>query len=322
MLILNEKTLVETVDFDELIEKIEQTMLFADEGNFAMPLRSNISLNGSDSLMLMPCVTPEAWGCKLLTLRPGNPQKGLPFINGAVMLFDAKTGEPKALLEGKMVTALRTGAVGGAGIKNTARADIRSLGLVGTGAQGYWQAQFGCAARKGVKEVWIYDAITEKLPAFAKQLQAVLPGVEVKIAASAVELLEKTEAMMTATPSKSPLFPDDEKLLAGHAFSGIGSYMPDMREFPDGLFKLTGGDVYVDTPHALDETGDLITPLENGALRRGDIHTLAELIGGKRKKESETTFFKSVGMALFDIAAADYLCEKAARKGLGQNVEF
>ncbi len=62
MLVLNEKTLVETVDFDELIEKIEQTMLFADEGDFAMPLRSNISLNGSDSLMLMPCVPPEAWG--------------------------------------------------------------------------------------------------------------------------------------------------------------------------------------------------------------------------------------------------------------------
>ena len=322
MLVLNEKTLVETVDFDELIEKIEQTMLFADEGDFAMPLRSNISLNGSDSLMLMPCVIPEAWGCKLLTLRPGNPRRGLPFINGAVMLFDANTGDPKALLEGKMVTALRTGAVGGAGIKNTARADISSLGLVGTGVQGFWQARFGCAARKSVKEVWIYDALTEKLPAFAEKLRASLPGAEVRIAASAAELLEKTEAVMTATPSKTPLFPDDEKLLAGHAFSGIGSYLPDMREYPDGLFRLTGGDVYVDTPHALDETGDLITPLENGALKRENIHTLAELIGCKRKKESETTLFKSVGMALFDIAAADYLCEKAAKMGLGQKVEF
>ncbi len=322
MLVLNEKTLVEAVDFDELIERIEQTMLFADEGDFAMPLRSNISLNGSDSLMLMPCVTPEAWGCKLLTLRPDNPRRGLPFINGAVMLFDADAGEPKALLEGKMVTALRTGAVGGAGIKNTAPADIRSLGLVGTGVQGFWQARFGCAARKGVKELWIYDAMTEKLPAFAERLRETLPGVEVRIAASAAELLEKTEAVMTATPSKTPLFPDDEKLLAGHAFSGIGSYLPDMREYPDGLFRLTGGDVYVDTPHALDETGDLLTPLKNGALKRENIHTLAELIGGKRKKERETTLFKSVGMALFDIAAADYLCEKAAQMGLGQKVEF
>lgn len=322
MLVLNEKTLVETVDLEELIGRMEQTMLFADEGNFAMPLRSSVSLNGGDSLMLMPCVTPDAWGCKLLTLRPGNPQKGLPFINGAVMLFDANTGDPKALLEGKMVTALRTGAVGGAGIKNTARADIGSLGLVGTGAQGFWQAQFGCAARKGVKEVWIYDALTEKLAPFAEKLRAALPGVTVKIAASAAELLEKTEVVMTATPSRSPLFPDDEKLLAGHAFTGIGSYLPEMREYPDALFRLTGGDVYVDTPHALDETGDLITPLENGALRRENIHTLAELIGGKRKTESDTTFFKSVGMALFDIAAADYLCEKAAQKGLGQKVEF
>ena len=322
MLILGEKALIAAALKDELINVIEGAMLTAEGGEFAMPLRTSVSINNSDVLMLMPCVTRGAWGCKLLTLRPGNPEKGLPFINGAVAMFDAQTGAPTALLEGKTVTALRTGAVGGAGIKNTAPQDVTSLGLIGAGTQGYWQAQFGCAARKGIKEVWIYDALTDKLPGFAERLGAAIPQATVKIAKSAIEVLENTQAIMTATTAKSPLFPNDEKLLAGHAFSGIGSYLPDMREYPDALYKVTCGDVYIDTPHALEETGDLITPLANGALKRENIHTLAELIGGKRKKESTTTLFKSVGMALFDVVAAAYLCEAASRKGLGQNVDF
>ena len=149
MLFLNEKALIESVDLAELIKRMEKTMVFAEEGRFAMPLRSNIFLDSDDSLMLMPCVTPKIWGCKLLTLRPSNPPKGRPFINGMVALFDAETGEAKAVLEGKTVTALRTGAVGGAGIKNTAAKNISALGLVGTGVQGFWQARYGCADAAG-----------------------------------------------------------------------------------------------------------------------------------------------------------------------------
>lgn len=322
MIILNEEALVKTVDFDELIACMEETMAFAENGRFEMPLRSNLTINGSDSLMLMPCVTPDVWSCKLLTLRPDNPKSGLPFLNGAVMLFDANTGEAKALLEGKMVTALRTGAVAGAGVRNTAKADAVSLGLIGTGVQGYWQAQYGCAARKSVKEVWIYDSFKDKLPEFAKRLQSALPQVEVKIAADAVQLLEKTEIVMTATPSKTPLFPNDASLLRGHNFSAIGSYLPEMHEYPEAIFEATGGEVFVDTMHALDETGDLISPMESGALKRENIHPLADIITGRAKAGSGATFYKSVGMALFDAAAADYLCKKASEKGLGAEIRF
>ncbi len=323
MLFLNEKTLIESVNLAELIKRIERAMIFAENEKFAMPLRSNVFLDSDDSLMLMPCLTSNVWGCKLLTLRPSNPPKGMPFINGMVVLFDANTGEAKAVLEGKTVTALRTGAVGGAGIKNTAKPEITSLGLVGTGVQGFWQARYGCAARESVKEVWICDAFKDKLSDFADRLQSVLPNVTVKIAKDNKELLENTEAVMTATNTKTPLFPEDEGILRGHAFSGIGSYLPDMKEYPDTIFKLAGGHVYVDTMHALEETGDLITPIENGSLKKENIHTLAERIEGKCcTAQPETSFFKSVGMALFDIAAAEYLCEAARAKGLGAELEF
>ncbi|MEA4873429.1 MAG: ornithine cyclodeaminase family protein [Synergistaceae bacterium] len=322
MLLLSQESIIKTVNLDEMISVIENAMLFADGGNFEMPLRISVSLNEKDSLMLMPCITPDAWGCKLLTLRSDNPIKGLPFIDGAVILFDETTGKPKALLEGKTVTAIRTGAIGGAGIKNTAPDDITSLGLVGAGAQGYWQAQYGCVAKKNIKEVWVYDSFMENLSSFKERLQAVLPDKSINIANNTSELLANTQAVMTATPSKQPVFPNDARLLADHAFSGIGSYTPEMREYPDTLFELVGSGVYIDTPHALKETGDLITPMKNGLLKQENIHTLSELISGKSKKTSSTTFFKSVGMALFDLVCADYLCGKAKGKGIGVVVDF
>lgn len=324
MLILSEKAMVSSVDLVAMMDKIEKAMVFAGNGEFAMPLRTNVEFGkDKDSLMLMPCLTADTWGCKLLTLRPSNPPKGLPFINGAVMLFNSNTGTPEALLEGKTVTALRTGAVGGVGIRNTAKPDIRSLGLVGAGMQGYWQARYGCAARNTVKEVWVYDAFSNKLPEFVDRLQSVLPGINVKIAKDPVELLEKTQAVMTATTTKTPLFPEDEELLRGHAFSGIGSYLPDMKEFPDALFKVTGSHVYVDTLHALEETGDIIHPLKSGVLKRENIHTYADRISGKCGKEwPETSLCKSVGMALFDVVAAELLCTLAKESGQGVEIEF
>ena len=96
-----------------------------------------------------------------------------------------------------------------------------------------------------------------------------------------------------------------------------------MKEYPDAIFPLAGEHVYVDTLHAIEETGDLITPIANGSLKRENIHTLAERIEGKcSASQPETSFFKSVGMALFDVAAAEYLCEAAAASGKGVELDF
>ena len=324
MLLLNEESIVRSVELNAMMDEIEKALVYAEHEEFAMPLRSNTVFGpDKDSLMLMPCLTAYTWGCKLLTLRPKNPERKMPFINGSVVLFDAQTGETTAFLEGKTVTAVRTGAVGGVGIRNTAKPDIKSLGLIGAGTQGYWQARYGCAARESVKELWIYDIFCEKLPEFAKKLEAVIPNVNIRIAKNAAELLENTQAVMTATTTKEPLFPDSAELLRGHAFSGIGSYLPDMREYPDALFSVTGDNVYIDTPHALDETGDLITPLANGVLKKEQIHTYAERIENKKDNDwPETSLCKSVGMALFDVAASNLLVRLAKEKGEGTDIPF
>lgn len=313
MLYLDPKALLAAATLPELMDRMEQALLAEEEGKAILPLRTSV-FQGEDTLMLMPCLEERTWGLKILTLKPGNPAQGRPYIDGLVVLFDGGTGAPSALMDGKLLTSLRTGAIGGLGIRHLSKPDTRSLGLVGAGVQGFWQARFGCAARD-IREVWVLDAFPEKLPPFLDRLGQALPGVQVRAARSAEELLERTEAVMSATNASVPLYPEDPERLRGHCFVAIGSYRPDMHEVPDALFGLLDR-VYVDTLHALEETGDLTGPLERGILRREDVRPLADLLREPRPAP-ETGFYKSVGGALFDLYAADLLAQTARAKGLG-----
>ena len=149
-----------------------------------------------------------------------------------------------------------------------------------------------------------------------------IPDVNVHQAARVEDLLEETQVVITATTSSEPVLPDEEELLAGRHFVGIGSYKPDVREFPQALFDLLKN-VYIDTEHALEESGDIIVPLRNGWLRQDQIMTLGRFLIDNESESQvrrETTFFKSVGMALFDVCASTLIYEKAIAKGLGQKI--
>ena len=123
--------------------------------------------------------------------------------------------------------------------------------------------------------------------------------------------------MITATNSETPVLPNDAKLLKGKHFVGIGSYKPNMREFPQALFPLLK-EVYTDTEHAFRECGDLATPIAEAWLQLVQVKRLGRVIEGKsRIAAADTTFYKSVGMALFDVVVAEEIYRKACEKGLG-----
>ncbi|HSL93016.1 MAG TPA: ornithine cyclodeaminase family protein, partial [Bacillota bacterium] len=122
-----------------------------------------------------------------------------------------------------------------------------------------------------------------------------------------------------ATPSTVPVLPDDEALLRGKHFVAIGSYKYEMRELPQALFRVLDR-VYVDTELALEESGDLIVPMENGWLRRDDIIPFGKMIDELRtasRSHVATTLFKSVGMGLFDLLVAEEIYNAARKKGVG-----
>lgn len=166
-----------------------------------------------------------------------------------------------------------------------------------------------------------------------EKLADALPGVRLHQAPSPEALLEAADIVITATTSNEPVLPNEPSLYRGKHFVGIGSFRPQMREFPAALFKEVDR-VFVDTEHALEETGDLITPLAEGWLERSRIQTLGHYLLSRQEKsnssgdydqakiKSMTTFFKSVGMALFDLMVGQLIYEKAVEKGLGQTIRL
>lgn len=320
MICLTEKGILEAASPAELLDVIEASLETYERREFHMPQRLHVEYEGN-TLLLMPCFTKDCFGTKVVSLFPRNPERGIPVLNGIMVLNNAETGVPLALFDGAALTGARTAAVGAVSIRHLAPKDAQSVGIVGAGVQGFYQAWFACAARD-VTDVFIYDLDAEKTAALIGNLQGVIPGVNLHQAACVEDLLHQTHVVITATTSSEPVLPEREKLLAGKHFVGIGSYKPDVRELPRALFDLVKV-VYIDTDHALEESGDLMIPLENHWIKKEQVVTLGRLLAEKKAKDQvrhETTLFKSVGMALFDVCAAKLIYERAVQKGLGQEI--
>lgn len=321
MLCLSEKDLLKAACRSELVNVVEESLRVYEEQRFYMPDRMHIDFQGN-TLLLMPCFASGNMGTKLVTLFPGNPEKNLPVLNGLVILNDGGTGVPLAVLNGAALTALRTGAVGAAGVNQTAPQSASSLGVVGAGVQGFSQALSACTQRD-FANIWLYDVIPGKAKELKKDLNSELPGKNIQIAESPRQLVENTGVIITATPSTEPVVPDDPDLIKGKRFIGIGSYKPDMREFPRSLFTQIK-QLYIDTDFAKEESGDIIIPLKKKWIKPEQILTLGKRVSGEipAPEPGETTLFKSVGMALFDLTVSAFLFHKAKEKGLGQEVNL
>lgn len=322
MLCLNETEISQAAEFEEITAAVESALILYEKREFKMPMRMHADYRGN-TLLLMPCFTENRFATKLVSLFPGNVEKNLPVLMGTMILNDGKTGEPLALLNGAKLTALRTGAVGGVGVRYLTSPDVQSLGIVGAGVQGLHQALFACRERP-ISRVFVFDQLPEKAYSLVQKLVNLLPGVSIYQAGSGEDLLTECELIITATNATEPVIPDNKELLRGKHFIGIGSYKPDMREFPESLFKLLD-EIVVDTEHAVEESGDLIDPLKNNWLKKEQVLTLGKSIMSKKKIKpgsGATTLFKSVGMALFDLMVADLIYQKALRKGLGTRIEL
>jgi len=320
MIYLTEEDILQAVSFNDLLDAIEASMYTYEKKEFHMPQRLHID-HEENTLLLMPCFTKDCFGTKLVSLFPQNPEKNIPVLTGIMVLNDAQTGLPLALLNGPALTALRTAAVGSVSIRHLTPENTQSLGIIGAGVQGFYQAWGACSARD-LKDIYVFDLYPEKTTALVEKLSKVIPDVNLHEANCVEDLLEKSQAVITATTSFEPVLPNKEELLAGKHFVGIGSYKPTVREFPQALFNLLKT-VFIDTDTALEESGDLIVPLQNNWIKQEQIMTLGRfLIENKPKDEvkTETTLFKSVGMALFDVCASKLIYENAIQKGLGQEI--
>ncbi|KAL7714096.1 Ornithine cyclodeaminase [Entamoeba marina] len=324
LLFLNKKDMFALVNPNDIMDCIEECLTLYKSGKFCMPNRLNATYLNK-TVVDMPAFTPECMGTKLLTVFPENIDLKLPSIHGLMIINDFKTGKPLAVMDGSCLTAIRTGAVGGVGVRHLAKKDVTKLGVVGCGVQGYYQTFYSCFARE-IKEIYLYNYPVIDLSDFISRLKADLKKygiereIEFHVCSSGDEVVEKSEVVIAATTSKQPLFQNRKELFADKCFIGIGSYQPVMREFPDGLFENDIG-VYVEMEYAMEETGDLIDPIASGKLKKENVKLFAEVIE-KGAEPHQTLFFKSVGMALYDVVVGNKLYNEGISKKLGQMVDF
>lgn len=316
MIFLDKEQIESLIDVNLMMDEIEKAYRIFGEGNYFMPPRPVIE-HENKTLIYMPCYTPEVIGTKMLTMFPENAKLGLPSIDGLVILNDAKTGAPLAVLDGQAVTAWRTGAVGGVAIRHLSDQDAHTVGIIGAGVQGFYQAVYACAARK-IHTVYFYNHSDRDLSDYFERLKKVIahPGIKVVQCKSAEELARLSDIICTATPSEIPVLPDDRELLKGKCIIAIGSYTPKMREIPDAVWDVVKK-VYIELSYACEESGDLSQPLEKGRLTKDRVVLMSDYLASGEREESgngKTTYFKSVGMGLFDVCVAQKILEIAKER--------
>jgi alanine dehydrogenase len=322
VLAISEGDVSKLVAMSDAVAVIEEAFRHYGRGETMMPPRMRIEVPRLQGVLrIMSAAMPGlgALGLKTLT---GVPGRRMPeHVYMAVMLFDPEDGHLTCIMSASRLTQLRTGAAGGVAAKFLARAD-RSVNaaVIGIGVQGRAQLE-ALACVKRIETVNVFDAEKTAAEKFADQARE---GFNVNVAASADEAVRKSDLIIVATTSISPVF-KASSVMAGAHINAIGSNAPNRQEIDPSL--LTRATVVVDSrEQVLLEAGDLIQPIKNGQYSPDKIHAeLSEVILGRkvgRKDNSEITLFKSVGIAVQDVALASWIYNEAVKRRVGQEVKF
>ena len=324
--VLNAEEMSRALDMAELIEGMKLAYRRLSAGQAEMPLRSRIMLPKQEGVLLtMPAALPGEGklAVKMVSVFGKNPERLLPLIHALVMVFDAETGAPEALMDGEVLTAKRTGAGTGAATDLLARGDASQVAILGSGAQARTQLEAVCSVRN-IKKARVYSLNYKHALKFVEELrgqgsipEALDPVESAKAAVSGADII------CAATTSTTPVF-NYRDLKPGAHVNGVGSFQSFMQEIDSETVK--NSLVLVDSKEsALSETGDLAVPIRERIITRDHIHAeLGEVLNGTRSGRStpeQTTFFKSCGVAVQDAVAADMALNRARELKLGRIIE-
>jgi len=309
----------------EAVEVMKRAFAQLSSGQAVVPLRTHLDVAKHGGVALfMPSYLPNAakMGIKIVTLFDGNPGRGLPRIQALIVVLDATTGSPLAVIDGTSVTAIRTGAACGAATDLLARPEAATAAIFGAGVQGRTQLEAVCAVRP-IRKARIFDPCPQSAEAFARMMGPAL-GIEVEPARSPADAVRLADVVCTATNSRTPVF-SDRDLRPGVHVNAMGSYQPSVQEIPaETVLRAL---VVVDhRPAALAEAGDLLVPMAQGLFGEDHIHAeLGEIVTGAkpgRASADAVTLFKSVGIAVQDLAAAIHVLARGEQLHLGTEIPW
>jgi ornithine cyclodeaminase/alanine dehydrogenase-like protein (mu-crystallin family) len=288
LLFLKEDRVRQNLRMPDLIPAMEKALIVFSAGKVTQPVRSVIKVDPPGGFLgLMPALTPEGLGLKAVTFYPSNAERGIPTHMATIFLVDPRTGTPLAIMDGRLITEMRTAAVSAAATKLLAAPDSKILAILGSGVQARSHVEALRLVRQ-FEEVRVWSPTKEHAKQFAEEIGGT--------AVSAEEAVRGADVVVTVTNSKTPVL-KGSWLKPGCHVNAIGACRPDWRELDD---EAMANIVFVDSREAaLKESGDLIL---SGAKIYAE---LGEALAGKVPSHAgEITIFKSLGMAVEDIAAA------------------
>jgi ornithine cyclodeaminase/alanine dehydrogenase-like protein (mu-crystallin family) len=287
-LLLDEDHVRQHLRMEELIPAMEKALIDFSAGKVTQPVRSVIKVDPPGGFYgMMPALTPEGLGQKIVTFYPPNAERGIPTHMATIFLVDPQTGAPLAVMDGTLITEMRTAAVSTAATKLLAPCDAKVLAILGSGVQARSHVE-ALRLVRNFEEIYVWSPN----PAHAQRFADEIGGK----AMSAEEAVRDADVVVTATNSKTSIL-RGAWLKPGCHINAVGACRPDWRELDD---EAMANVVFVDSREAaMKESGDII-------LSDTKIYAeLGEALAGKvPSRANKTTIFKSLGMAVEDIAAA------------------
>lgn len=313
-LYVNEDQVAQLLTMEEAIGAVEEAFRMYGEGQAVNTPRSRIRL-GHGMLHLMAAALPQrgVMGFKAYTTFRGAAR----FL---FLLYSTENGDLLALMEADKLGQMRTGATTGLATKFMARADARTLGMFGAGWQARSQLEAVCAVRP-IERVKVFSRHAERRQAFCREMSERLQ-VDVQSVTEPDDVLDGVDIIVTATTSRQPVF-DGQKLPGGVHINAIGSNSLIRREIDSETVSRCDLIVVDSRDQAKREAGDLLPVIERGRLNWEQVHELREVVVGRvpgRRRNEEITLFKSLGLALEDVALGKLVYEKAIAQRVGEEV--
>lgn len=312
-------------EFPALVDLMEETLLAFSSGRTVQPVRSAVTVGPPGHYLgVMPGLLKEsgALGAKLVNVVPANPARGLSSHLGVIVLFEAETGILRAVMDARYVTEVRTAAVSAVSVRRMARPDASRLAIIGTGVQARSHLECLSSLRR-LSRVAAWGPDARQLSDYARDMSA-HARLDVQAAGSAEEAVRGADLVVLATASPDPVI-DNAWVSPGTHVVSVGACRPDQREMDPCL--VARSHLVVDSrDSALLESGDIVQGIREG--RFGADHVAGELGGviagtvAGRSHNDEVTIFKSLGLAVEDVATAALVWERACARGVGVQLEL
>jgi ornithine cyclodeaminase len=323
-LLVSHRDVARLLPMPECIDAMADAFRALSTGDACLPLRQVMPLPGSPNLFaLMPgqlglgASDRSAIGAKVITVFPGNDATPLDSHLGVVLLFEAEMGRLVAIIDASSVTAIRTAAVSGLATKLLSNPEAGDLAILGAGVQAMTHLEAMRSVRT-IRRVRVWSRTQERRELFARQAQKKF-GTLVEVVESPETCVHHADLICTVTASREPVLRGDWIARGAHV-NAVGAALPTARELD--TTAVLRSRLYVDRREsALAEAGDILIPMSEGSIGadhiRGDLGEV--LMGGARGREStgDVTVFKSLGLAIEDLAAARHIYEEGVARGTG-----